>query len=251
MSKWVLRMRHARRMAELGHADAAAKAKERYDRGHKEHPFEAGDRVAVWFPKGGKLDAPTLGPYIVSGFLDRQRRTARVYPEGREERQLTVHVDRLSPMPANEPAEWAARRSEVERWSRLVGDPLLEERHDELEAGPIADVPSEDVAEAAEIPDEIFDPDDGDEERDDREWEVEGIQGWAEGPDGQRRYLVRYKGCGPEKDRYYDEEDLRRTMPRELEEYERAVDEEPLAAQVRRIRSQARRSRRVQGLDPT
>ena len=106
-------------------------------------------------------------------------------------------------------------------------------------------VPEEDV-----LPDVIVDPEAESEADDQREWPVEAIIGWQETADGRRQYLVRFAGYGPEKDRYYDEEDLRVTMPRELEAYEREVERELAAQQQARMRPPGTRSRRLRGLEP-
>ena len=258
MRVWVKRMRAARAMAQLGHAAAADAAKERYDQEHPPHPFEEGSRVAVWFPKGDKLDAPTLGPYVIKDFVDAARRTARVHPEGAPEQLLVVHVDRLSAMPGVTPAEWVERRAAVEAWSKLVEDPVVQAppaAEQEADAGPdeAAALPEEDVPAVADedvLPDVIEDPNAESEADDQREWPVEAIIGWQETADGRRQYLVRFAGYGPEKDRYYDEEDLRVTMPRELEAYEQEVERELAARQQARMRPPGTRSRRLRGLEP-
>lgn len=258
---WAQRMARSRELASLSHKKKADAMKKRYDENHGEHDFQPGDRVALWVPQGHKLEAPTMGPFVISSFRGKgTKRTAWIHMEGHPNEPLLVHVDRLSHMPAAPPDAWRTRMEELERGTRLVTDPVLgaeavqgevhaaqaspEERDEEN-----AEVEKPMQPEEVEIPDVIVDDNADDEAFDDREWDVEGIDGFEDRPDGSRWYLVRYKGFGDEKRRWYPDHELIRTMPKELEAYNSAVEAEELAKQLGRVR-EGTKSRRLQGLSP-
>jgi hypothetical protein len=188
---------------------AKQKMKAAYDKDKKEHDFQLGEEVWVHWPWPGKLKDKVHGPYVIDSFDDLGSRTATVHHKDEERDRIRVHVDRLMPIkklpksfkPDETWKEWVKNAA-------AAGDKTLQK---DLETEP-EDMDLRDM-----------------EELEQDEYEVEAIIGHRTRKNKgkkQNQYKVRFRGYGPDEDKWIDARELRKTANELVEQYEQDLDEE-------------------------
>jgi hypothetical protein len=222
--EWLRAMELTRELAGQTTRKYQEKMKEQHDKGKKEHNFQVGEKVWVFFPRGRKLDKIWHGPYVIEAFNDEYKRTATIHHEKWTKDKMFMTVTRLT------------RRSEVPKelledqgmanWRQKMmrdatQDALVEEERDMIEI-------ESNFGKQGDQKAELIPPKDKQEDDEDDEFEVEKIighrtkevkQGKRKG-DIFREFLVRWKGFSPEADTWEPEEGLRNTARDSVEKYE-------------------------------
>jgi transposase InsO family protein len=259
LGQWVRGLQNARQIAMQAQESAVAREKIRFDLKAKELDIAVGDKVWVMFPNVGtgkskKLAFRMHGTYVVKSFLHDAKRVALLGHVGDEADEIRVHVDRMVKkleLPEKLRAAWQPIRLDLVRESNsVVADP--QSANPEAQpAGPTSKEEADAVATEKQIKTVLkkIDPDTAKELEkalDDEEFHVEKILDHREEDDGSVRYKVRFVGYGPKDDLWYDDEDLLRTTPEMVADYQEQVEAKAamlLGAAKRRGKKGTRKTR--------
>jgi hypothetical protein len=226
LGEWMHGLAQARQIAMQAQASAVARDVKRLVLKAKELDVDVGDEVWVVFPNVGtgkskKLAFKAHGPYILKEWLHGAKRVALLSHKAEPKDVIMAHVDRLvrkRDLPRRLREAWKPVRLLPVRGGDGAGGggrsegPAPEQAAGLRQAAQAAAPPA--VAADKEVQREV--------ERalEDEDFRIERILDHVEDDKGARMYKVRFLGYGPKDDLWYEDEDLARTAPEMLAEYE-------------------------------
>jgi transposase InsO family protein len=237
LGQWARGLQNARQIAMQAQESAVARETIRFDLKAKDLNIAVGDKVWVMFPNVGtgkskKLAFRMHGTYVVKSFLHDANRVALLGHVDDEADEIRVHVDRMvkkQELPEKLREAWQPiRLDRVQDGRPVAGEP-------QAAAPNVQPAVPKDKEEADEVATEKqiktvlkkIDPETAKELEkalEDEEFRVEKILDHREEDDGSVRYKVRFVGYGPKDDLWYDDEDLLRTTPEMVAEYQEQVE---------------------------
>jgi hypothetical protein len=254
LGEWMADLQRARQLAMESQELEIAREARTSGKQLKKRDVDVGDTVWVMFPNVGKGKSRKLafrmhGPYVLKEWLHGGKRVARLGHEAEPNDQIMAHVDRM------------VRKKDVpqrlkDQWKPIQlkpADQQLRKRKGDAEK----------QTKAAEATWKKVDAEVADELRkalDDVEMDMDHIVAKSYVVEDDRegwQYQVRFVGYGPKDDEWYWEQDLIRTAPQEVKEFNAkwtgGQEEKPKKGrknkQVKRGKKAARGDRKEKGAE--